>query len=384
MPIFFVIFLSLAISIGFAEESKSICLNMIVKNESKVIQRCLESVKKIIDYWVIVDTGSSDETQAIIKECLRDIPGELHERPWVNFGHNRNEALVLAKHKADYLLFIDADEILVFSSDFDKKKLDKDYYFVNVFDNDPDALIFQRGILINNHLEWAWKGILHEELVKPANAKNHALLDQFTIKNLGDGARAQSPDKYLKDAALLESALQKDPTNARYVFYLAQSYANAQEYLLALKQYERRTTMGGWDQEVFWSLYAVAKLQEHLQMAPEKVIQSYCKTYQYAKTRAEPLFRLADYLYKNQNYVLGYALAKFALTIPLPNEIVYIERWVYDYGLLFAFANCAYGMGQYKEALTAFEQILGKENIPQDVQQRVKTNIACLKGLLPN
>src|SRR5580692_7710276 len=111
-----------------AKESKrpTVCLNMIVKNESKVICRCLESVKPLIDYWVIVDTGSKDGTQEIIKKFMKDIPGELHECPWVNFAHNRNEALSLAKKKADYLLFIDADDKLEIASDFKRPKLDKD------------------------------------------------------------------------------------------------------------------------------------------------------------------------------------------------------------------------------------------------------------------
>src|SRR5579862_9029896 len=102
----------------------SICLNMIVKNESKVIQRCLETVKKIIDQWVIVDTGSTDGTQNIVRKCLKEVPGALYERPWVNFAVNRNEALHLARNRADYILFIDADEKLEISYDFDKKSLD--------------------------------------------------------------------------------------------------------------------------------------------------------------------------------------------------------------------------------------------------------------------
>ena len=96
----------------------TVCLNMIVKNEREVIERCLSSVKQLIDYWIIVDTGSTDGTQEVVKKFLKDIPGELHERPWVDFGYNRNEAMKLAEGKTDYLFFIDADDRLVFSDDF--------------------------------------------------------------------------------------------------------------------------------------------------------------------------------------------------------------------------------------------------------------------------
>ena len=79
----------------------SICLNMIVRNEAKVICRALDSVMELIDYWVICDTGSTDDTPAIIKSYFqeRKIPGELHSQAWINFGHNRNEALKLARGK---------------------------------------------------------------------------------------------------------------------------------------------------------------------------------------------------------------------------------------------------------------------------------------------
>src|SRR5476651_1672927 len=83
-------------------KKKTICLNMIVKNESQVIEKCLASVKPLIDYWVIVDTGSDDDTKEKIKAFMQGIPGELHEKPWVNFAHNRNEALTLVKNKGDY------------------------------------------------------------------------------------------------------------------------------------------------------------------------------------------------------------------------------------------------------------------------------------------
>ncbi|HBY69284.1 MAG TPA: glycosyl transferase, partial [Flavobacteriaceae bacterium] len=52
-----------------------LCLTMIVKNESAIIKRCLDSVKQHIDYWVIFDTGSTDNTKDLIKDYLSSIPG---------------------------------------------------------------------------------------------------------------------------------------------------------------------------------------------------------------------------------------------------------------------------------------------------------------------
>src|SRR5712692_2178279 len=91
---------------------------MIVRDEAAIIQRCLASAKPFLDYWVICDTGSKDHTKSIIKEFLRDIPGELWKDEWVDFGHNRSLALQRARGKADYLLLLNADEVLNAAVDF--------------------------------------------------------------------------------------------------------------------------------------------------------------------------------------------------------------------------------------------------------------------------
>ena len=91
---------------------------MIVKNEAPVIRRCLNSVLPIIDRWVIVDTGSGDGTQEVIREHLRNVPGALFERPWRDFASNRSEALELARPNGDYTLIIDADDELKIPENF--------------------------------------------------------------------------------------------------------------------------------------------------------------------------------------------------------------------------------------------------------------------------
>jgi len=289
---------------------KSICLNMIVKNESEVIERCLDSIKHLIDYWVIFDTGSTDGTQKIVKKYLKDIPGELHESPWVNFAHNRNEALAAAKNKADYLLFIDADEIWQYSKDFALPNLDKDFY--NVIVRQLDAVDFKRVELVNNHLDWKWQGVLHEVVESPQAKSCGVLEGVINICNAIKGFRTKDPEKYLKDAIVLEQALKKDPTNSRYVFYLAQSYLADGKYELALKNYKKRTEMESEDvQETFMAMYNVGIIYEKLDDY-ESALESFFKAYEYRPTRAEPLLRIAIIYRKKGNYLLGYLISKHA------------------------------------------------------------------------
>jgi len=114
------------------KKEPTICLNMIVKNESKIILRLLETVLPIIDTYCICDTGSTDMTKELIKEFfdVRCIEGKIIEEPFKNFGYNRTVAANAAKDMADYLLLLDADMKLEIDSSFDKSKLTADVYTI--------------------------------------------------------------------------------------------------------------------------------------------------------------------------------------------------------------------------------------------------------------
>lgn len=365
------ILLSLFLLAFIQAEAKSVCLNMIVKNESRVIERCLKSVKDHIDYWIIVDTGSTDGTQNIIKDYMKDIPGELHQSEWVNFEHNRNEALQFAKNKGDYLLFIDADEQLIFPENYHWPDLNKDFYFI---DSKYSGTTYNRIELVNNHLDWKWVGVLHEYLECPNSSSSELLCNVYNMVST-DGARSQDPDKFFKDAALLEKALEKDPNNCRYVFYLAQCYKDSGQLEKAIKAYEKRITMGGYAQEVFWSLYQIGMLQQQLGMAPEVFLKSYCKAYLNCPYRAEPLNRMASHFRFAKDYKKGYELTKLALSLPYPSGSLFIEDWVYSYNLLLESSIDAYWIGNYEESKKMCEQLLAKNDLPENVRNCVQTNL---------
>lgn len=347
-------------------EKKTICLNMIVKNESKAIQRCLESVKPFIDYWVIVDTGSTDGTQQLIQSCLQKIPGKLYQSPWVNFEHNRNEALSLARGKSNYILFLDADEHLIVSDPFTQTILKDDCYLVPV--HQGNNIFYERILLIKDHLPWKWEGVLHETLCCLENHRRSTLQGVLNQSITADGGRSKDPLKYHQDAAILEEALKKDPSNSRYVFYLAQSYANAGQTELALKNYQKRATMGGWDQEVFWSLYTAAKLQYLLGHSKEDVARNLWSAFELRPSRAEPLLYLADLYTQQENHALAYLILKQALSIPLPHDGVFVDHSIYQWKLGLAFIQAAHRIRKYDEALHMIHQLLASPAVPSSIQ----------------
>ena len=350
---------------------KTVCLNMIVKNEAHVIERCLNSVKPLIDSWVIVDTGSVDGTQAIIRKCMEGIPGELYESPFVNFEASRNQAIDLAHNWGDYLLFIDADETLVFDHPIDKRHLLHDFYYL---DAHYGGMRYLRSQLINNHLPWRWVGVLHEYLECPG-WQTHGVLDGVYNFIRAEGARSKDPKKFQKDAQLLEAALKKDPLNRRYTFYLAQSYRDAGDPASALKWYLKRSTMGGFDQEVFWSLYMVAALREQLHYADPIVVRSYLEAYMARPTRLEPLYLLTRYLRTHDKPMMGYMVSLLGRSLPISGDSLFVERWMHDYGIELEHSVCAYWTGRYFESYLSSMRILDQPELPDDIVDTVTANI---------
>ncbi len=355
---------------------KTVCLNMIVKDESPVIRRCLESVKAIIDYWVIVDTGSTDGTQEIIREFMKDIPGELHEKPWKNFAYNRNESLFLAQGKSDYILFADADEEFFFTEKFKMPILEKDYYNIAIEDTNVSIQHIQ---IVKSILNWKWVGVLHEGIMCP-EAKSFDLIEGVVISQKSkDGNRAQDPTRNLKDIQILETALKENPSNSRYVFYLAQTYFNNQDYHLALKNYERRIAMGGKNDEVFHSLHLSGLIKEFYGYPFEEVLKAYSSAYLCNPERSETLYHLGLSYFRQKNYVLGYSFLKLAASIPLPSKASFVKRFVYEYGASLEAANCAVFLGKENESLGVYRKLLESQNIPLDVRETIKNAVAELE-----
>ncbi|MBV8578790.1 MAG: glycosyltransferase family 2 protein [Acetobacteraceae bacterium] len=351
----------------------TVCLNMIVKNEAPVIRRCLDSVRPIIHHWVIIDTGSTDGTQSIIREQLRDVPGELYERPWRDFAWNRSEALRLARDRADYSFVIDADDTLEVEPGFVMPGLDADSYKIAIQDT---SIHYERKAVVSNRLPWRYEGVLHEFLTCE-DARTERLLPGLRIRRNHDGARRRDPQTYSKDAAVLERALQTATSPfliSRYRFYLAQSYRDCGEKQKAIENYLARAELGFWQEEVFVSLYQAAQLKAQLDHPDQDVIDTYLRASQAAPNRAEALHGASRLCRNKRRYEEGFQFAKRGLAIPLPSDGLFVESWIYQYGLLDELGVCASWTGRYSESLDACERILREHGIPEAQRRRIEGN----------
>ena len=140
-----------------------LCLNMIVKNEGHIIKDTLTKLLNkvpLIDYWVISDTGSTDETKKIISDFFkeRNIKGELFDDEWKDFGHNRTKALEHAFGKSRFLMVFDADDEIC--GDFVLPDLKIDSYHFQF--GDVNGISYTRTQIINNKKKWKYVGVLHE------------------------------------------------------------------------------------------------------------------------------------------------------------------------------------------------------------------------------
>lgn len=348
---------------------------MIVKNESAVIKRALDSVRPIIDYWIICDTGSTDDTPAIILQNLHDIPGELHRAEWVNFGHNRTQAIQLAKDKADYTLVLDADMIANIHQPF-KHLLTADYYNIRY----EGSVDYTQPMLVSNQHNWTYVGVTHEYLYAPTtNGGSH--LPALTLTHFGDGG--MRADKFIRDEKLLLKELEKDPSNVRNLFYLAQTYRDTQQFEEALHWYKKRIAAGeGWAEEYWYTLYQIGQMQQALGYEWEIVLASYLRAYEKRPTRLEPIYQIVKYYREHEAYVLGHLYSSvISYAMLYPQDQLFIDKPVYDYLLLLEHGVCCHGTGRIQEAQEVFEVLLEKEELPPWVKQATHRGYALCNGV---
>lgn len=388
-------------ALGIVDEATgapaNITLAMIVKNEAQVIVRCLQSVKHLLSGWVIVDTGSTDGTQEVIREFMKDLPGAVYDRPWKEFDGSRTEALDLAREHAQgtgWLLMFDADEFV--EMDGEARVGAYDCYNALVT-RCMGCAQWERPFLMRASKPWYFRMPRHEGLycaeVAPTAPRP---LSSLLIMSTYDGARATEEEhvRYLRDAKVLEGWLREHPHDSRCAYYLAQSYKDAAKsrdpvdtaaITQALKYYLRRADMAGYAPETFSAALQAANCMQDVGFPKWRVMEQLLKAYEIRPTRAEPLYLIAVYYREQERYVLAELYARRAAELADPHDnFVDCDPAVYVWKAKDELATSLTYLNGHAEARDIYEQLLKLPTLPPVERERIVANYEmCLRVAPP-
>ena len=360
---------------------------MIVKDETHIIKECLESMLPYIDRYDITDTGSTDGTPETIKEFFDEhgVPGEVYLSDWKGFGDHgdktgsRTESLRNCDGRAEYAWVIDADDYI--KGDFVyPEDMDKDSYSLKI---GRDDFHWWRNQIFKTGVDWGYVGVLHEyaeckgkHIDQVTNERVHGdyKIDARTLGARNVGISAQ--EKYSKDAEMLLKALEDEPENVRYQFYLAQSYFDSQQYEKSMEAYTKRAEAGGWEEEAYYSLYRIGIIKALLDKPWPEIQQAFLDAYEYRPIRAEPLYQIARLYRQIHNKPrLGYMFARMALEIPFPkDDILFISDDCYKYQILDEIGATAYYAGKPHVGLHACKRLIEENLVPEEHRERAMAN----------
>jgi len=329
-----------------------IILLLMVKNEGKIIERCISSVLPLVDAVFLLDTGSEDDTiekaRKVVEENGKIFSYSVEE--WKNFGYNRSISFercfsFCSEQGFDlsetYALLLDADMKIVYQNPFPSLK-NVGYYVTQ-----KNKVISYHNIrLLRMDGKWKCHGSTHEYWGSELeNIFGTIDMKEIYIDDVGDGG--SKGDKFERDKKLLLQELEEKPNDQRTLFYLAQTYRDIGDKFNALKYYHKRVEVGGWYEEVWYSMFSLVSLYLSLDFAEEAEMWTE-KTYPH---RAEAVYEMTKYhrIKGNQKrayeyYLIGKKIQK--PTIPL----LFLHDSVYDFLFDYEFTILAYYLDMKLEA----------------------------------
>jgi tetratricopeptide (TPR) repeat protein len=367
------------------EKKPTLCLNMIIKNESKIISRLLNSVLPIIDSYCICDTGSTDDSIQIIENFFsqHNIHGKIVNEPFVNFQHNRNIALKHAYGMSDYILLLDADMILDINNF--KKEMLNNFDVIYILQGSSSFYYKNLRIIKNNNL-FNYVGVTHEYISYP-NDKGFQIVtldkDILFIRDIGDGGSKKN--KFERDIQLLLKGIEDEPNNIRYYFYLANSYYDLGQYENAIKYYEKRIELGNWPQEQWYSCYRIGLCYKNLDNI-EQAINNWLHCYELYPKRVENFYEIMHHYRMTSQHKLAflfYNISKNIIQLLSKNEkndFLFLHDDIYNYKLDFEFSIIAYYLG-IKNINDEIIQILNYSN-NDNITNNLLSNMKFYRNIL--
>jgi glycosyltransferase involved in cell wall biosynthesis len=390
-----------------------ICLSIIVKNEEAVIERLLNTVWPILDHYIVVDTGSTDNTKQIVEDFFKSkgIPGKVVDHEWNGFGDARMFAYEQSKLTGcSHSFWIDADEQLIIEDNFQIAALKQGLSQCGsaTIEVEYGLTTYTRNQFWSNTEDFYWYGPVHEVLMCDKPTKPTGFIKGIRTLVTADGAswmNQTQQQKYEKDAALLLDYVKNDPKkDPRWVFYLGQSYRDAvapENLVESIKWYGERAKMNtGYPEERYYSQLMVASLKGKLNemhtrgLWPTRypngeVIDDFLKCADFEKSRVEHYIPLIKFYQAEQRWESAYVLSSYCMKnfhrkSPYPRLGLFIDGESYSWKIADVHAISCWYSGRKDESKKAMNQVMkavGKNEVRSQADvARIKNNLQFYKS----
>lgn len=319
--------------VPFVHAHNRIILLLMIKNESRIIERCLSHAVPYVDAVALLDTGSTDNTVALAEAFLANTkkPFRLETEPFKNFGHNRTVSFQVAQRLCEslswdpdqtYALAVDADMVIRPQPAFFQYPLHTNGY--NMIQENGSMKYYNTRLMKCGH-PWKCVGATHEYWSGDPTEK--IPYEVFHIDDKNDGGCKS--DKFERDVRLLQEDLKADPKNGRTHFYLGQSLKDLGRFDEAIEMFKKRIELGGWAEEVWYSHLQIGRCYDH--KGDEHMMEYWMnKAHAFRPTRAEPLYHLTKKFRETSQHWKAYHYYLKGRNIRYPDDVLFIQSDVYN------------------------------------------------------
>jgi glycosyltransferase involved in cell wall biosynthesis len=189
---------------------------MIVRDEAHCIARTLESAAPYVDRYCVLDTGSTDGTQDLVRATMASylVPGDVHAGPFTDYADTRNRCADLAGTVEPFVLWLDADDVLV--------RGDSLRFLLGVARGScfqleqrwPNRAPLWVPRVVRTGCGWRYRGRVHELLVHD-NERPHNLVGPWLRHYPSAIGAARSRARWPSDVRVLGEMLNEDPHDDR-------------------------------------------------------------------------------------------------------------------------------------------------------------------------
>lgn len=280
----------------------TISMCMIVKNEEKVLARCLNSLKGLMDEMIIVDTGSTDRT----KEIAGSFPGvRLYDFKWVDdFAAARNFAF--SKAESDYIYSADADEeldaqnrekflqlkkVLLPEIEIVQMKYCNQLSYGTVYNYDEEY----RPKLFKRKRSFRWEGAIHETVVTSPIVYDSDIRIMHKPESLHTGRDFAAFERIIGRGEKLSDRLRTMYAKELFIAGRDEDFVRAAEY------FEDLTTNKDYDADSLMEACAVAAAAER-RKGEEAAFFKYAMKVVAMGGCSEVCFELGEYYFAKEDY----------------------------------------------------------------------------------